>query len=44
MGAVANLETGIKCGIFMEKYEHLSISDKFIDNDPTLTTYSNEIY
>ena len=44
MGAVANLETGIKCRIFMEKYEHLSIRDKFVGNDPISTTYSNEIY
>ena len=29
---------------FMEKYEHLNISDKFVDTDPILTTYSNEIY
>ena len=43
MGAVTYFETGIKCRIFMKKYEHLSVSDKFVDNDPTPTTYSNEV-
>jgi hypothetical protein len=44
MITVSCYETVIKRGIFKEKYEQLSISDEFVDNDPILTAYSNEIF
>jgi hypothetical protein len=38
------LKRPISVGFFVEKYDHLGFSEKFVDNHNILMTYFNEIF